>query len=62
MFRALADAQINIGLIATSEIRTSCVVSEENGVKALQAVHACFGLGGDKRHQAQGTTSPLDKD
>ena len=62
MFRALADAQINIGLIATSEIRTSCVVAEENGVKALQVVHACFGLGGDKRHQAQGTASPLEKD
>ena len=62
MFRALADAQINIGLIATSEIRTSCVVAEENGVKALQVVHACFGLSGDKRHQAQGTASPLEKD
>ena len=61
MFRALADAQINIGLIATSEIRTSCVVAEENGIQALQVVHACFGLGGDKRHQAQGTASPLEK-
>jgi aspartate kinase len=61
MFRALADAQINIGLIATSEIRTSCVVAEEDGIQALQVVHACFGLGGDKRHQAQGTASPLEK-
>ena len=61
MFRALADAQINIGLIATSEIRTSCVVAEKNGIQALQVVHACFGLGGDKRHQAQGTASPLEK-
>jgi aspartate kinase len=61
MFRALADAQINIGLIATSEIRTSCVVAEENGVQALQVVHACFGLGGDERHQAQGSASPLEK-
>jgi aspartate kinase len=61
MFRALAAAQINIGLIATSEIRTSCVVAEENGVQALQAVHACFGLGGDERHQAQGSASPLEK-
>ena len=61
MFRALADAQINIGLIATSEIRTSCVVAEKDGIQALQVVHACFGLGGDKRHQAQGTASPLEK-
>ena len=57
MFRALADAGINIGLIATSEIRTSCVVAEEEGIKALQVVHAGFGLGGDECHQAEGTGS-----
>ena len=61
MFRALADAGINIGLIATSEIRTSCVVSESDGVQALQAVHAGFGLGGQIQHKAQGTASPLDQ-
>ncbi|BEV35461.1 aspartate kinase [Synechococcus sp. M16CYN] len=54
MFRALADANINIGLIATSEIRTSCVVAEDDGIKALQVVHACFGLGGDKCRRAYG--------
>ena len=58
MFRALADAGINIGLIATSEIRTSCVVAEDDGVQALQVVHAGFGLGGEERHTAQGTASP----
>ena len=62
MFRARADAGINIGLIATSEIRTSCVVAERDGVKALQTVHAGFGLGGDERHLAQGTSSPVDPD
>ena len=62
MFRALADAGINIGLIATSEIRTSCVVAECDGVKALQTVHAGFGLGGNERHLAQGTSSPVDPD
>jgi len=45
MFRALAEAGVNIEMIATSEIRTSCVVGEADGVRALQAVHACFGLG-----------------
>ncbi|QPN57989.1 aspartate kinase [Synechococcus sp. CBW1107] len=45
MFRALAEAGVNIEMIATSEIRTSCVVAEADGVKALQAVHACFQLG-----------------
>ena len=39
------DANINIAMIATSEIRTSCVVSADNGVKALRAVHATFKLG-----------------
>jgi aspartate kinase len=55
MFRALADAGINIELIATSEIRTSCVVAEADGVRALQAVHAAFGLGGNVRHRAEGS-------
>ncbi len=58
MFRSLAAAAINIELIATSEIRTSCVVAEADGVRALQAVHAAFDLGGSARHSAQGTEAP----
>ena len=61
MFRALADAGINIGLIATSEIRTSCVVAEQDGVHALQAVHAGFELGGEVQHEALGSPSPLEQ-
>ena len=60
MFRYLAEAGVNIEMIATSEIRTSCVVAESDGIAALQAVHAGFGLGGSTRHQAQGTESPLE--
>ncbi|MFN7899705.1 MAG: aspartate kinase [Synechococcaceae cyanobacterium] len=59
MFRALADAGINIEMIATSEIRTSCVVAEEQGVAALQAVHAAFGLGGSVTHRAEGSEAPV---
>jgi aspartate kinase len=55
MFRALADQGINIELIATSEIRTSCVVAEADGVRALQAVHGAFALGGSVLHRAEGT-------
>lgn len=44
MFRALADADINIAMIATSEIRISCVVAQEDGEAALRAVHHSFGL------------------
>ncbi|MFZ9270784.1 MAG: aspartate kinase [Prochlorococcaceae cyanobacterium] len=59
MFRALAQAGINIELIATSEIRTSCVVAEADGVRALQAVHGAFGLGGSISHKAEGTEAPV---
>jgi aspartate kinase len=44
MFTALADAGVNILNISTSEIVVSCVVPERDGEKALQAVHAAFGL------------------
>ena len=58
VFRAMADAGVNIELIATSEIRTSCVVAAHAGVAALQAVHAAFGLGGEERHRAEGSEAP----
>ncbi|WP_298976549.1 aspartate kinase [uncultured Thermosynechococcus sp.] len=47
MFAALARENINIQMIATSEIRVSCVVAESEGVRALQAVHTAFGLDGE---------------
>jgi aspartate kinase len=46
MFTALAENQINIQMITTSEIKVSCVVSQEQGVKALQVIHAAFELAG----------------
>lgn len=52
MFRALAQQQVNIQNISTSEIRISCLVAREDAQKALQAVHAAFGL--DKSAQAGG--------
>ena len=58
MFRCLADAGINIELIATSEIRTSCVVAAAEGVRALQAVHDAFALGGSEQHRAEGSEAP----
>ena len=59
MFRSLAAEGINIEMIATSEIRTSCVVPEADGIRALQAVHAAFGLGGAEVHKAEGTEAPV---
>lgn len=51
MFAALAQHQINIQMIATSEIKISAVVAQEQGVRALQAIHAAFGLAGSDKIQ-----------
>ncbi len=45
MFKALADAKINIQNITTSEIKISCIISMEEGPRALQIVHDAFDLG-----------------
>jgi len=44
IFRALANENINIEMIATSEIRTSCIVLEKNCNKAVNAIHNYFKL------------------
>lgn len=46
MFDALAAAGINIEMISTSPIRTSCVVRREHTETAVVALHSAFGLGG----------------
>ena len=46
MFDALYQQKINIQMIATSEIKVSCVVAEDQGVLALRAIHNAFGLAG----------------
>ncbi|MCH7589633.1 aspartate kinase [PVC group bacterium] len=44
MFEALAEEKINIEMITTSEIRISCVISEEDAERAARAVHTKFKL------------------
>jgi aspartate kinase len=51
MFAALAEQQINIQMIATSEIKISCLVAEADAVPALKAIHAAFNLAGDQAIQ-----------
>ncbi|KJH70545.1 aspartate kinase [Aliterella atlantica] len=51
MFAALAQHNINIQMIATSEIKISCVVPQADGVTALKAIHAAFGLAGTGKIQ-----------
>jgi aspartate kinase len=68
MFRALADAKVNIEAITTSQIKISCLVERSQGMAALRAVHDEFELekppgsrsnfgGGGKGAEA---SSPID--
>ncbi len=44
MFRALAEENINIKMISTSEIRVSCVIEEKYAELAVRVLHTAFGL------------------
>ncbi|NLN17243.1 MAG: aspartate kinase [Firmicutes bacterium] len=44
MFRALADENINIQVISTSEIKVSCLIDASLVVPAVQAIHKAFEL------------------
>jgi aspartate kinase len=44
MFRALAEAAVNIQAITTSQIKVSVLVTQEKAIEALQAVHREFEL------------------
>ncbi len=44
MFKALAENDINIKMISTSEIKISCLVEKENANKAIKALCKTFGL------------------
>ncbi len=45
VFKTLADKEININMISTSEIKISIVVSQDQAHKAVQALHEAFDLG-----------------
>jgi len=44
MFRALADGGINIEMIATSEIRITCTIAEDQVEDAMRVLHSAFEL------------------
>ena len=46
MFATLAEENINILMISTSEIRISCVIEEKYTELAVRALHTAFGLDG----------------
>ena len=45
MFRALADAEINIEMITTSQIRITCIVGEPHVAEAVRVLHEAFEVG-----------------
>lgn len=44
MFRTLADLDINIKMISTSEIKISCLVEQSRANDAVEVLHTVFGL------------------
>jgi aspartate kinase len=44
MFRALADAGVNIEMVTTSEIRITCLIKREQVQAAAQSIHKAFDL------------------
>ena len=45
MFRALSDADINMEMISTSEIRITCIMKDTDVEKAVRALHAALEMG-----------------
>jgi aspartate kinase len=45
MFETLANEEINIDMISTSTIRTSCIVAERDVDQAVRSLHRAFALG-----------------
>lgn len=55
-FAAMADAGVNIEMIATSEIRISIVCREDDLDKAVRSAHTAFGLDDDQEAVVYGGT------
>ena len=51
MFQALAEENINIIMISTSEIKVSCVIEEKYTELAVRVLHNAFGLDGEGQEE-----------
>jgi aspartate kinase len=60
MFRALADAGINILMITTSEIKISVLVTHDQMQEALLIVHTVFELDSDPANGTPAPSAPTD--
>jgi aspartate kinase len=54
MFQALANENINIHMISTSEIKVSCVIEDRYTAKAVQILHDAFELDKPLQHEIPG--------
>ena len=61
MFRALADAAVNIQMITTSEIKISVLVSSQDASKALRSVHQVFRLDSAPMTRSERPTPKTDR-
>ena len=48
MFESLAKANVNVQAISSSEIKISCLIAEDEAIKAVNAIHAGFALAEDE--------------
>lgn len=55
MFKTLADSDINIKMISTSEIKISCLIDKADADKAVKALHKVFNLECDEVADVKGT-------
>jgi aspartate kinase len=42
MFRALADAGVNVAMVNTSEVRVNVVVEGRHGIRSVKALNEAF--------------------
>jgi aspartate kinase len=54
MFETLAQQNINIKMISTSEIKISCLVDKVDAQRAVQALHSVFELESDEVAEVKG--------
>ncbi len=59
MFRALGERRANIDMISTSEISTTCIISNESAVEAVRGLNDSFGFH-DKPFDPHAGTLPED--
>ena len=55
MFKTLAENNINIRMISTSEIKISCLIDKESSQDAVKSLHEVFNLGCDTIAEVKGT-------